>query len=257
MSQVHSDIGILKDAELEIASKRPQSTTKRLRLGFIGAGWWATTNHMPLLHARKDVEFVSVCGLDRDLNLRLQRDFGFLHTTGDYRELLDQNLDAVIVSSPNSLHALHAREALKRGCHVMAEKPMTVHASEARELVELARAGQRHLIVPYGWHYRPLSQQARRLMLEVGVGDIEMILCHLGSPGKNLFTGRSFGGSRTRSCPSSRIWPEVGSSKPPSMRSKVDLPHPEEPSSAKISPLAMSSDTPSTAMASPNFLTTD
>ncbi|MFZ4483584.1 MAG: Gfo/Idh/MocA family protein [Chthoniobacterales bacterium] len=192
MSQLHSDIGILKDAELVVASKRPQSTTKRLRLGFIGAGWWATTNHMPLLRARKDVEFVSVCGLDRDLNLRLQQDFGFHHTTADYRELLDQNLDAVIVSSPNSLHAIHAGEALKRGCHVMVEKPMTVHASETRELVELARANSRHLIVPYGWHYRPLSQEARRLMLDVGVGEIEMILCHLGSPGKNLFTGRSF-----------------------------------------------------------------
>ena len=192
MSQTHSDIGILTGAEFELAAQRPQSTTKHLRLGFIGAGWWATTNHMPVLHARKDVEFVSVCGLDEALNQRLQEDFGFTHTTRDFHELLQQDLDAVIVSSPNSLHAVHASAALEAGCHVMVEKPMTVHASEARSLVELARKKNRHLIVPYGWHYRPLSVQARRLMQEIGVGEIEMVHCHLGSPGKNLFTGKSF-----------------------------------------------------------------
>lgn len=192
MSQTHSDIGILTGAEFETAAQRPQSKTRQLRLGFIGAGWWATTNHMPLLRARPDVQFISVCGLNDELNRRLQGDFGFEHITRDYRELLQQNLDAVIVSSPNSLHAIHASAALEAGCHVMVEKPMTVHASDARMLVELARRQNRHLIVPYGWHYRPLSAQARRLMQDVGVGEIEMVQCHLGSPGKNLFTGKSF-----------------------------------------------------------------
>jgi len=192
MSQVHSDIGILKGSECLAAAQRPQSTTRRLRLGFIGAGWWATTNHMPVLRARHDVEFVSVCGLDSALNQRLQEDFGFQHVTSDYRDLLQQDLDAVIVSSPNSLHALHATAALEAGCHVMVEKPMTTLASDAFRLVELARQNQRHLIVPYGWHYRPLSHEARRLMQDIGVGEIEMVLCHLGSPGKNLFTGKSF-----------------------------------------------------------------
>jgi hypothetical protein len=42
------------------------------------------------------------------------------------------------------------------------------------------------------------------------------------------------------SWPSSRMRPEVGVSKPASMRSSVDLPQPDEPSRAKISPLAMS-----------------
>ena len=39
--------------------------TKKVRLGFIGAGWWATSNHMPLLAARDDVELAGVCRLGR------------------------------------------------------------------------------------------------------------------------------------------------------------------------------------------------
>ena len=38
-------------------------TPRKVRLGFLGAGWWATANHMPLLATRDDVEFVGVCRL--------------------------------------------------------------------------------------------------------------------------------------------------------------------------------------------------
>src|SRR5690242_5161448 len=95
-----ADIGILSDAQA-FAARRPQSDTRKLRIGFIGAGWWPTTNHMPLLKARKDVELVSVCGLDEALNERIVRDFDFRHSTTDYRELLKQKLDAVIVATPH------------------------------------------------------------------------------------------------------------------------------------------------------------
>lgn len=39
------------------------SAQKKARLGFIGAGWWATSNHMPIFAAREDVELVDVCRL--------------------------------------------------------------------------------------------------------------------------------------------------------------------------------------------------
>ncbi len=77
----------------------------KVRLGFIGAGWWATSNHMPLLAARDDVEMVAVCRLgQRELELVRDR-FGFRVATEDYREVLDQPLDGVIVASPHRLHS--------------------------------------------------------------------------------------------------------------------------------------------------------
>ncbi len=38
---------------------------RKARVGFIGAGWWATSNHMPILAARDDVELVAVCRLGK------------------------------------------------------------------------------------------------------------------------------------------------------------------------------------------------
>ena len=50
-----------------------------------------------------------------------------------------------------------------------------------------------------------------------------------------MFTGRSYGGTPVMSSPSIRIFPDVGVSNPPSMRSKVVLPHPDAPNRQKIS----------------------
>ncbi|MEO6848366.1 MAG: Gfo/Idh/MocA family oxidoreductase [Chthoniobacterales bacterium] len=185
-------IGQLSEAEIKRTAKRSYSKKRKARIGFIGAGWWATTNHIPILHARKDVELVSVCGLDPKVLESCQRDFGFSHATTDYKELLKQDIDGVVIASPHVCHAEHALAALKANCHIMVEKPFTTDAKSARQVVALAKKKKRHLVVPYGWHYRPLSLEARRLMSKNPLGKIEFVLCHMASPAMNLFTGKSF-----------------------------------------------------------------
>ena len=76
------------------------STQTKAHLGFIGAGWWATSNHMPLLAVRDDVELVGVCRLGNNELQRVKDRFGFAYATEDYLELLDNcELDGVIVAS--------------------------------------------------------------------------------------------------------------------------------------------------------------
>lgn len=161
----------------------------KVRLGFIGAGWWATVNHMPILKARDDVELVAVSRRDPALLAEVQREFGFEHALTDYRELLQLGLDGVVVSSPHAAHHEHALDALRAGSHVLCEKPMTLDPAQAWELVGEARDRDLHLLVPYGWHYKPFIIEAKRLMDEGAVGDIEYALCHMASPTKGFFAG--------------------------------------------------------------------
>jgi predicted dehydrogenase len=161
----------------------------RARLGFIGAGWWATANHLPILAARDDVELVSVCRLGRDELARVKEQFGFAHATEDYRELLDQPLDGVVVSSPHTLHYEHARAALERGRHVMVEKPMTTRGAEARELARLARERGLHLLVPYGWNYKPFVEAAAAQVRAGAIGRVEFVTLQMASPIRPLLTG--------------------------------------------------------------------
>jgi predicted dehydrogenase len=162
---------------------------RKVRLGFIGAGWWATVNHMPLLRARDDVEMVAVARRDPALLARVQEEFGFEHALTDYRALLELDLDGVVVSSPHAAHHEHAAAALRTGAHVLCEKPMTLDPAQAWELVGLARERDRHLLVPYGWHYKPFVVEAKRLMDEGAVGEVQYALCHMASPTKGFFAG--------------------------------------------------------------------
>lgn len=168
-------------------------TAQKARLGFIGAGWWATANHMPLLAQRNDVELTAVCRLGAEELRQVKDKFGFRFATESAEELVGcAGLDAVVVSSPHTLHFEHARLALERGLHVMCEKPMCTQGKHACELVRLAKEKGVHLLVPYGWHYKAFAQQAKNWLDESRIGRVEYALCHMASPIRDLLRGLRF-----------------------------------------------------------------
>lgn len=160
----------------------------RVRVGAVGAGWWATSNHFPLLAEREDVELVGVCGLGPGLGAVRDR-FGFGLATDRVDELLDAGLDAVVISTPHDLHFDVASAALDRGLHVLCEKPMTLRGDQAWELVERRERAGTHLLVPYGWNYKPFTVAAKQLLDAGEVGQIQYALCHMASPTRGLFGG--------------------------------------------------------------------
>lgn len=160
----------------------------RVRVGAIGAGWWATSNHFPLLAEREDVELVGVCGLGPELGAIRDR-FGFGMATESIDEMLDAGLDAVVITTPHDLHFDVATRALERGLHVLCEKPMTLRADQAWSLADSVEKAGTHFLVPYGWNYKPFTVEAKR-MLDAGlVGDIQFALVHMASPTRGLFGG--------------------------------------------------------------------
>jgi predicted dehydrogenase len=174
--------------------------THRLRLGFIGAGWWAAEYQMPWFAARDDVELVSVCRLGAAELAQVRDRFGFAHTTEDYRDLLAQDLDAVVVASPHTLHFEHTTAALEAGKHVMVEKPMCTRACDAHALAALAEAKQLHVLVPQGWNFTPYVRAAKALVhpapspgpspMGRGIGQVRHIVCQMASALGDLMGGR-------------------------------------------------------------------
>lgn len=167
--------------------------SRKVRLGILGAGWWATANYIPLLAQRDDVELAAVCRLGRAELRRVQERFGFPFATESAEELVSHpDLDGVLVASPHTLHYEHAHLALERGLHVLCDKPMCTRGEHARELVRLAREKGLHLLVPYGWHYKPFVQQAKLWMEDGAIGEVQYALCHMASPIRSLLQGRGF-----------------------------------------------------------------
>ncbi|MEO8669566.1 MAG: Gfo/Idh/MocA family oxidoreductase [Bauldia sp.] len=161
----------------------------KARIGVIGAGWWAVVNHLPELKKNPDCEIVAVQRLGAGDLADVQQMFDVPRGFEDYRAMLAEvPMDGVIVSSPHVNHFEHAEAALKAGCHVLVEKPMTTRSAEARALVKLAEKKKRQIVVPYGWNFKAFTAEARRLV--AGVGQIEHVVLQMASALDDLMAGR-------------------------------------------------------------------
>lgn len=159
-----------------------------IRFGVIGAGSWAISSHLPNVARHDDVEFVAVARHGSEALERVRSSFGFAHASEDYRDVLAHGVDVVLVASPSGLHHEHVLAALESGAHVLVEKPVTVDAAQAWQLVDAARRLDRHVTVAFGWNHRPMVQQARRLMTEHGIGTIESVTTTMSSPTRELLS---------------------------------------------------------------------
>lgn len=160
--------------------------SEKIRIGVIGAGSWAVSNHIPVLRQRPEVELVVACRKGRDALATLQSQFGFAHATEDYEEALAHDLDAVVVASPSAFHYEHVRAALESGANVLCEKPFTIEPSQTWELARLADDRSRQLLLSFGWNYRPTGVAAKRLMDTAGVGDVEHVMVAMASGTREL-----------------------------------------------------------------------
>jgi len=179
--------------------------TRRLRLGVIGAGSWAVAAHLPSLATRADdVEFVGVSRHGAEALKRIQDRFGFAVASEDYRDVLEAGVDVVVVASPTALHHAHASAALQAGAHVLCEKPFTLTAPEAWDLVAVAEQAQRHLLVSFGWNFTPMIERAKAL---IDIGDVEQISITMSSQTRELLSDTgAYPDASADTVPESRTW---------------------------------------------------
>lgn len=164
--------------------------TAKLRLGVIGAGSWTVASHLPNFAKRRDeVEFVAVSRKGTDQLERIRDEYGFEVASEDYRDVLDAEVDICLVASPTGLHYEHAKAALESGAHVLCEKAFTVYPVDAWDLVLTAERLRRHLVVAFGWLYRPMVESAVALMQDPGIGEIEQVSIHMASHNRELLSG--------------------------------------------------------------------
>lgn len=160
---------------------------RKLKAAVIGAGHFAYRVHIPALKARSEVVLDSVCRRG-EAELRLVRDeFDFAFATQDWREILERDIDIAVIATPHHLHYEQAAAFLRKGCHVLVEKPMCLDPLQAWDLVEIARAEGRHLVVSHGWHYKPGIDRTRDFLERIGT--IEHVVCHMASFTRSVFAG--------------------------------------------------------------------
>ena len=143
-----------------------------VELACVGAGYWGK-NLVRVFRDLPDVNLRQVCDADPTIRAAVERQYPGIATSADYDALLgDEALDAVVLAVPAAHHYDMARQALERGKHVYVEKPMTLAAADAAQLVALADARERVLMVGHLLEYHPAVAMLRALVQAGELGDI-------------------------------------------------------------------------------------
>jgi predicted dehydrogenase len=118
----------------------------KLRLGLIGCGAVAEALHLPAIRRSNLVELTAVVEQSDRRRLKIASEYQVPLHFRDYRDLMG-SVDAVIVALPNHLHASVSIHLLKKGIHVLVEKPMALNSEECRTMINAQLEGQSVLAV--------------------------------------------------------------------------------------------------------------
>jgi predicted dehydrogenase len=165
-----------------------------MRIAFAGTGY------ISKIHARAahncGAELVAVVNHKAESMEAFAKEFRIPQQYETVEALLkDGNVDALVIATPNYLHALQTIAALNAGMHVMVEKPMAMNAREAEQMCEAAQKSGALLMVAHCWRFDPdvlwLKEQSPKLGKIVrtkGIG----VHTHWGPSG--WFTQKEFAG---------------------------------------------------------------
>jgi len=131
------------------------SAPTRLKVGVVGAGLIAQVMHLHYLRELADhYEISAICDIVPENATASAERYGIPKVCRDWRELLGESLDAILVLTAGS-HAPMAIEAARAGLHVLVEKPMCFSTAEGAAMVAAADQAGVTLMVAYNKRHDP------------------------------------------------------------------------------------------------------
>lgn len=148
-----------------------------------------------------DAELVAV-GSRREASARaFAEQYQIPNAHGSYQALVDDpQVEVVYVSTPHNYHRDNVRLALEAGKAVLCEKPLTVNAREASEIIDLARSRKLFLMEAMWTRFLPLTVKLRELVSGGAIGALRMVQVDFGSrfeidPQSRIFSPELAGGA--------------------------------------------------------------
>ena len=137
----------------------------KLRLGFLGIGAMGFS-HLKAMHENQGriAEAVAVCGTNE---ANVKRALGVAPGAKVFHnetQLIESNLDAVFVSTPNFTHVPLALEILRAGKHLFLEKPVGITRDECAKLLEAADKTDRVVLIGHELRYSPYFRKIKELV---------------------------------------------------------------------------------------------
>lgn len=159
---------------------------RRIRLGMVGGGRDAFIGNVHRIASRIDDKFELVAGCfsstsekskasGADLGLADDRVYGDFVAMAKREARLKAGIEAVAIVTPNHLHYPVAREFLKRGIHVICDKPLTGSLRDARQMVKATERADALFVLTHNYTGYPMVRQAREMVSEGLLGTLRLV----------------------------------------------------------------------------------
>ncbi|MGH7908069.1 MAG: Gfo/Idh/MocA family protein [Candidatus Binataceae bacterium] len=149
----------------------PVIRSKTPRIGFLGSGWIGRMR-MESLSRSGAAEISAIADPSPQARIEARAIAPQARILTHLADLLEQELDGIVISTPSASHAIQALAALEKGIAVFCQKPLGLTAAEARSVVDAARQANRALGVDFGYRLTAGMRLIRSLARSGELGKI-------------------------------------------------------------------------------------
>ncbi|QOL80953.1 Gfo/Idh/MocA family protein [Pseudooceanicola spongiae] len=157
-----------------------------IRLGMVGGGQGAMIGSVHRIAARLDGDYTLVAGAlsstperaqasGRELGLAEDRIYDDFTAMAIREARLKDGIEAVAIVTPNHMHLPAAREFLKRGIHVICDKPMTSTLADAKKLQAAAEKSDALFVLTHTYSGYPMVREAQARIKAGELGEIRLV----------------------------------------------------------------------------------
>ena len=150
-----------------------RAASRAIRYAVVGLGHIAQAAVLPAFgHARRNSRLTALVSDDSTKQTKLSKKYRVESTFSyeEYDSCLEQ-VDAVYIALPNSMHAEYTIRAAEAGVHVLCEKPMAVTVEECRRMVDACDRNGVKLMIAYRLHFEEINLKAVDLVRSGRIGD--------------------------------------------------------------------------------------
>lgn len=145
---------------------------RKVKWGIMGAGWISNKFAADLLHS-PNAQIVAVASQSEEKAKKFAQQYGIDRAYGNYDEFVqDDEVEIVYIGTLHPMHKDGALRCLKAGKAVLCEKPFTMDAAEAEELIAVARENDTFLMEAMWTRYLPPIVETRKWIAEGYIGEV-------------------------------------------------------------------------------------
>jgi predicted dehydrogenase len=171
---------------------------EKIQVGIIGIGAIAQTAHLPALASLNHVKIQAVADVNEERAKQVAEAFSIPSYYKDGYEMIEKEpLDGVIICTSNHTHIPLAKECVKKGIHILIEKPIGIQVNETKDMLKLASNHNVKTMVGMTHRFRRDVQIAKEFIENGSLGQLyyakARLLRRRGTP-SGWFTNRSLSG---------------------------------------------------------------